>query len=145
MRQIAALFILMFLKLAMANTAEGAVGFIKLGPTGLGNGGPNPLGIPPNATDIEVGFATDSGFETTIGLPGLLFGYRGFSKWGGYVSSGGGIVIDANGAGPGAYSAFGVETGKSVKFYSEYKQTIGITQVGLISPFAVRIGFGLEF
>ena len=119
---------------------------LRMGPAALGNGGSNPLGLPPSVQDLELSLITNKNWEFNVGLPGLLVGLRSVSKWGGYVSLGGGAVIDANGAGPGMYTAFGYDFGwRVLKFNFEYKQAIGITQSALISPYAVRFGVGLWF
>ncbi len=119
---------------------------LRMGPASLGNGGSNPVGLPPHAQDLELSVVTAKNWEFNLGLPGLLAGVRSVSKWGGYVALGGGIVIGANGVGPGMYSAFGYDVGwKVLKFNFEYKQALGITTGALISPYAVRIGVGLWF
>lgn len=128
------------------SSAEAAAYLLRMGPAGLGNGGPNPLGIPPAMTDLELAFVSQSGFEANLGVPGLLLGYRVQKKWGGYVALGGGVAINANGAGPAMYSSFGYDFGwRVIKFNFEYKQAIGISPGALISPYAVRFGMGIWF
>lgn len=140
------LFSTAFLLLFLAQSAYPFGLILRMGPVSLGNGGSNPLGMPPNAQDLELGLVTANNWEFNLGLPGLLAGYRSVAKWGGYVATGGGIVIDANGVGPGMYAAFGYDVGwKTFKVNFEYKQAIGITSAALISPYAVRIGAGLWF
>ncbi len=127
--------------LIFASTATAGIVNLRLGPPGVGTGGTNPLGIPPGATDIDVGYVTQSKWETSLSLvPGLFVGKRiDFS--GPYVSLGGGLAISANGQGPGPYSAFGYDFGKgSLRFNMEYKQSIGFTSTGIVSPYAVRLG-----
>jgi len=119
---------------------------LKMGPASLGNGGSNPLGIPPGATDLALTYVTDNSFEFNLGLPGLLIGQRYTQKWGGYIALGGGVAIDANGAGPAVYSSFGMDTGgDTYKFSMEYQQALGITSKALIAPYAIRIGVGIWF
>lgn len=118
---------------------------LRLGPGSVGNGGANPLGIPPGAADIELNWLSASNWETSLSvIPGLLLGKRqDFGNF--YCSLGGGIVIDANGSGLGPYSAFGWESDTAVKISFEYKQAIGLTGNGIISPYALRMGFGYGF
>jgi len=130
---------------ALATPLWGAGYVLRVGAVSLGNGGANPVGIPPGATDLEFSFIASGGFEANIGLPGLLFGYRAQRAWGGYISTGGGLVMDAHGAGPGVYSAFGADFGRRVKFNIEYKQALGASENGILSPYALRMGCGLWF
>jgi hypothetical protein len=99
------------------------------------------VGLPPGATDIEVGYVTKSKWETNLSLiPGLFFGKR-IEFSGPYVSLGGGLAISGNGVGPGPYSAFGYDAGSgSFRFNIEYKQAMGFTSGGITNPYAVRIG-----
>jgi hypothetical protein len=58
-----------------------------------------------------------------------------------YLGVGGGLIINANGVGVGPYTAFGTELGSGkVKFNAEYKQALGISSAGLLSPYAIRMG-----
>jgi len=118
---------------------------MRLGPPGAGNGGPNPMSIPPGVPDIEVTWLTSRNFEVNVALvPGLLFGQRWKGPEGIYVSGGGGLVINANGVGLGGYTGFGYEAGTGrIRFNAEFKQALGIAGGGLISPYALRIGAGM--
>ena len=119
---------------------------LHVGPPGIGSGGANPLSIPPvNILEYEVEYITSNDFETCLSVsPGIFFGKRTRILRGStYVGLGGGIVIDTNGAGPGAYSSIGYNTsGSFIQFNMEVKQAIGIdsTSHKLISPYALRIG-----
>jgi hypothetical protein len=140
------LIISIFILLFSASTALASGVILRLGPAGLGHGGPNPLGIPPTTTDMELSYVSNSKWEFNLGIPGVFVGGRYQKNWGGYVSLGGGIVIDANAAGPGIYSAFGYDFGWNlVRFNIEYKQAVGVSSVALISPYAVRFGVGIWF
>jgi hypothetical protein len=133
--------ILCSLLLGLGKSAFAGVVNLRLGPPGVGTGGTNPLGIPPGPTDIELGYVSQSKWETSISaVPGLFLGKRlDFS--GPYMSLGGGIAISANGVGPGPYAAFGYDFGKSkFRFNVEYKQAIGFTSSNIINPYALRIG-----
>ncbi len=114
---------------------------LRMGPPGVGTGGTNPVGIPPGPTDIELGYVTSSKWEfSAAAVPGLLLGKR-FDFKGAYMGAGGGLIISANGVGIGPYTSFGFELGSgTLRFNMEYKQAIGITQSGLVSPYAVRAG-----
>ncbi len=128
------------------SSAEPASAFslsLLLGPGSAGNGGSNPVGIPPGTTDIDITMAWDSGFQIDLSLvPGLLFGKRWTSgNW--YVSLGGGILIDANGVGIGPYSTLGYMADWG--FTAEYTQTLGISQLGFVAPGSGRIGYTFKF
>lgn len=116
---------------------------VHVGPPSVGAGGSNPLSIPPlNPIEYEVVYLTDSGREWSFGIvPGILYGGR-FQQGAFYVGIGGGLVISLNGAGPGAYSSFGLDIGNDIKFNVEVKQAIGIdlSANGIVSPYAIRIG-----
>jgi hypothetical protein len=131
--------------LLKAETAYAGLWMIRLGPPSVGTGGSNPLGIPPGAADIELSHISSSNWETSISVvPGLLLGKRqDFGNW--YVTMGGGLVINANGVGLGPYSAFGWESDGSFRYGIEYKQALGLTRDGLISPYAIRAGLGYVF
>ena len=113
-----------------------------MGPASTGNGGSNPLGIPPSALDLEFSYLTDSKWETAFAVcPGLTIGKR-LQSGSLYLGYGGGVIIDGNGSGIGPYTSFGWEIGNKFKFGAEYKQSLGITTIGIISPYAVRLTFG---
>lgn len=121
-----------------ASTSVFAAGYaVRFGPPAVGRGGPNPVGLPPSALDTELSFATRRGFEANLSVTGALFGYRSQAKWGGYVSTGGGIVLDANGSGPGLYSSFGMDLGYASL---EYQRAFGVSGKHTILPYAVRLG-----
>lgn len=117
---------------------------VHVGPPSIGNGGSNPISVPPvDLQEYEVTLVTKSGFESNIAItPGLLFGIRDTFNSDFYVSFGGGLVIDANGTGPGAYSAFGIDRGQKLRFNFEYKQALGFDfgSSTMLCPYAVRIG-----
>lgn len=141
------LFLLLILTVLLVrpSTAYAGLWMIRLGPPSAGTGGSNPLGIPPGAADIELSHISSSNWETSISVvPGLLLGKRqDFGNW--YVTMGGGLVINANGVGLGPYSAFGWESDGSFRYGIEYKQALGLTSDGLISPYAIRAGLGYVF
>jgi hypothetical protein len=118
---------------------------VHLGPPGLGNGGSNPVSIPPiNPLDYEVTYLTDSNYEWNIALsPGLTFGKRETLATEIYASIGAGLILDFNGAGPGVYSSVGWNAGtdnQPVRFNLEFKQALAIASGRIISPYAFRIG-----
>jgi hypothetical protein len=142
--------ILMGLLLLCSMTAaprEGIAGMLvaRFGPPSPGNGGSNPLSIPPTAVDMELAWITTSNWETSISaVPGLLVGKR-FDIGNFYVGLGGGIIISSNGVGLGPYSSFGWETEGTIRLGLEYKQALGLTSSGLVSPSALRLGIGYLF
>jgi hypothetical protein len=94
---------------------------------------------------MEISYLSSSNWETSISIvPGILYGKRqDFNNF--YLTLGGGLIIDANGVGIGPYSAFGWESEGTFRYGIEYKQALGITGSGLISPYAIRFGLGYEF
>ncbi len=126
-----------------AGTVYGKSLTVHVGPPSVGAGGSNPLSLPPlNPVEYEVVYLTDAGREWSIGLvPGILYGGR-FQQGIFYVGVGGGLVISANGGGPGIYSSFGLDAGDRIKFNIEIKQALGIDlgSTGIVSPYALRIG-----
>jgi hypothetical protein len=115
---------------------------LLLGPASAGNGGSNPVGIPPSLGDIAIKYLSSGYYETTVSLvPGLLFGKR-FQDRHLYVSTGGGLLMSISGAGLGVYTSFGLVsgTGSGVHFNAEYTQSLGINGKGWTAPGAGRIG-----
>lgn len=131
--------------LFFSSPAFAGLWMLRFGPPSLGTGGSNPLGIPPSVIDVEVSHTSASNWETSFSIvPGLLFGKRqDFGNY--YVSMGGGLVINANGSGLGPYTAFGWESEGTFRYGIEYKQALGVTGSGLISPYAIRAGLGYVF
>jgi hypothetical protein len=135
------LFITTLLSLSSSSLAGTLM--LRFGPASAGTGGSNPLSLPPSAADTEAAWITDSKWETSLSIvPGLLIGKRHqMDRF--YVGLGGGVIIDANGVGIGPYSSFGWEIGSTFKFGFEYKQALGLTSVGIIHPYALRMSFGI--
>jgi hypothetical protein len=124
----------------------GETSSLKFGPGSSGNGGTNPIGIPPiHPLQIEYTSVSKTGFEWSLGLaPGILFGHR-ISKGSYYFSMGGGIIFSTSAVTIGAYNAFGYVTGDGKPgewhFNYEFKQAIGPDpHGGLTAPSALRVG-----
>ena len=119
---------------------------VHLGPASVGGGGPNPISIPPvNILDYELVWLSKNRSELSVSLfPGLFYGYRATMKNGGYISMGGGLVLNIHGFGPGFYSAFGYNSCGYLCFNIEYKQAIGFITGMTISPYALRIGLTFD-
>ena len=122
---------------------------IHVGPPSVGTGGTNPVSIPPvNPLEYEVEYITNNDLEMNFAItPGILFGKRSeFGNGRFYASFGGGLVLSANGSGPGVYSDFGVNLGESYQFNAEFKQALGFdySSQSIISPYAVRIGINFQ-
>ena len=130
-----------------SSLAEASSVAMLLGPASAGNGGSNPVGIPPSLGDVAIKYLSSGNYETTVSIvPGLLFGKR-FQDRHMYVSTGGGLLISASGAGVGVYTSFGFVsgTGSGVHFNAEYTQSLGINGKGWTAPGAGRIGAIWEF
>jgi hypothetical protein len=95
---------------------------------------------------VDITWVTAKKLEFSLSvIPGLLIGQRWTTSDGLYVSGGGGLIIGANGSGLGVYTAFGWEwKAGDVLLNAELKQALGIGGVGFISPYALRVGAGLE-
>lgn len=131
------------LSLCLVSATPGyAAGYaLRFGPPAVGRGGPNPVGIPPSVVDAELSFVNRRGFQADVSVTGLFAGYRAQKPWGGYVTVGGGVVIDANGAGPGLMTAFGMDLGCGhVCFSMEYERAFGVGGRHTLLPYAVRLG-----
>ena len=117
---------------------------LNVGPPSLGIGGGNPVSIPPvSPLDYSFVYVSEQQREWTLSLsPGAFYGYRyDVNKEAGVYASGGwGIVLDANGIGPGVYAAVGWNRcATTFCFNAEYKQALGLSCI-LMSPYAFRIG-----
>jgi len=135
------------LSLAHSSPAVASAVSLLLGPASAGNGGSNPVGIPPSFGDIAIKYVSSGYYETTVSLvPGLLFGKR-FQDRQLYVSTGGGLLMSISGAGVGVYTSFGLVSGSGsgVHFNAEYTQSLGINGKGWTAPGAGRIGAIWEF
>ena len=119
---------------------------VHVGPPSVGNGGSNPISIPPlNIIEYEVEYITNALVEWNFALtPGFLVGSRSVFAKDYYASFGGGYVIDANGSGPGIYSSLGADLSW---FNIEFKQALGFdfSENYLLSPYAIRIGVNFKF
>lgn len=137
------------LSAAQAPKALGSAITVHIGPPSVGTGGSNPVSVPPvNPLEYEIEYVTDGNFEMNFAVtPGLLFGARSVTSAGVYVGFGGGMVLSANGGGPGIYSSFGINTGKVLQFNAEIKQALGydFNNDTVISPYAFRIGVTVPF
>lgn len=131
----------------LASTSFAGQLTLRLGPPSLGNGGTNPVGLPPGIQDVDITYLTKNNFEMNFSIvPGLLFGKRAVHESGFYMSLGGGLIISANGSGLGPYAGFGWESsGKTFKFNAEFKQSAGVTAAGIVTPYALRLGMTYNF
>jgi hypothetical protein len=121
---------------------------VHIGPPSVGNGGNNPVSIPPvNPVDYEFIYYTKSDMEFSLAIsPGILFGTR--SRFSGmYVAYGGGLVLDANGTGPGIYSSIGYNSDEDFGFNAEFKQALGFDfeSESVLAPYALRVGLTFGF
>ena len=94
---------------------------------------------------MELAWITDSNWETSLSIvPGLLVGKR-HTMGHYYVGLGGGVIMNANGSGLGPYSSFGWQSDGPFILSFEFKQALGFTSSGMISPYALRTGIGYSF
>jgi hypothetical protein len=131
-----------FLLCGAAEAWAGGVA-VRFGPPAVGNGGSNPISIPPAVRDMGLSYVTDKGTEFNLAVTGLSIALREKAKWGGYTSLGGGLAFDANGGGIGPYAAFGVELGCGTSigcFSAEFSHALGFGSRYVASPSALRLG-----
>jgi hypothetical protein len=119
-----------------------------LGPPSLGQGGSNPVSIPPgNVIDWQASYRTDSNSEWMVSVvPGIYYGQR-FTKERLTLGLGGGLLIGVNGVGLGLYQSLGFATQpfwKKYRLEAEYRQIIGYTEAGVEFPYTLRIGVSYE-
>ncbi len=142
-------FVVVAFLFSLIQTASAGEIIVHVGPPSVGQGGTNPVSVPPlNPIEYEFQWISPRGFEANVGItPGLLFGARTPFSSGLYLGVGGGLVISGNGVGPGVYSSFGWNCGKKIFFNTEFKQAIGIALHNnkIISPYALRVGMGLRW
>ena len=116
---------------------------LNVGPLSGGQGGSNPLSIPPlNFAEYQFIYTTSQNSEFVVGvIPGIFYGIRSSEKSPVYVSVGGGLVIDLNGVGVGIMSSVGANLFcAKVCFNMEYRQALAPSSGTLLSPYALRIG-----
>lgn len=139
-------FIFAILLLAIAPKLLASEVQLKLGPASVGNGGTNPLGIPPGATDIDITYLTESDLHIAVSVsPGISIGqlFRHGSLFG---VLGGGLAISVNGAALALFSAVGWQRSfhEDFSYLIEYRSAIGAGAY-IITPYALRMGVGYEF
>ena len=135
--------------IVMPQRAYGARISAVIGPPTLGQGGSNPLSIPPgNPVDWQVSYINDAGREWMLSIiPGIFYGQR-FQIDQVTIGLGGGILVSSNGLGVGVYQSVGWETLPFWKVYRaevEYRQVIGLAAEGTEFPYTLRIGVSYEF
>lgn len=136
--------LLIYCLLSCSLPAWGKAGYaLRLGPPSVGQGGPNPITFSP--VEYQLQYVHANNLEANASFTGLFLGKRYYLSDRTYVSLGGGLVLSANGGGFGVYSAFGADffCGKAVCMSAEYTKALGFANVGLISPYGVRIGASL--
>lgn len=116
---------------------------LNVGPLSGGQGGSNPLSIPPlNFAEYQFIYTTSQNSEFVVGIiPGVFYGIRSSEKGPFYASVGGGLVIDMNGVGVGVMSSAGANLFCSkVCLNVEYRHALAPSKGTLLSPYALRIG-----
>ncbi len=122
---------------------------VVIGPPSLGQGGSNPVSIPPiNIIDWQVAYVTDANREMIFSLvPGLFYGQRWYLDQF-YAALDAGILVTTSGVGLGVAEALGYHTGtfwKRLRAQVEYRQILGIAGYGLQYPYTLRMGVTYEF
>lgn len=141
-------FPLFLLLLLSSETAlAGRVGAL-LGPPSLGQGGSNPVSIPPlSPLDWQLTYVTDTDREFMLSvIPGLFYGQR-WRKDQFSIGFAGGILISTNGVGVAVSQSLNWESKpfwESFRFEAEYRQVIGYTEIGAEFPYAIRVGLNYE-
>lgn len=115
-----------------------------VGPPSLGQGGSNPVSIPPgNPTDWQLTYLTEQDREYVLSvIPGLFYGQR-WRKDSLSIGFAGGLLISTNGVGVGLSQSLHWESEvfwDDWRFEAEYRQVIGVTKIGLEFPYAIRLG-----
>lgn len=132
------------LALLRATALEAKKWDIVIGPPSVGQGGSNPVSIPPlSPVDWQVSYVTDEEREWVFSVvPGLLYGQR-WTHENIYMALGGGLLVTTSGLGIGGYHAIGMESEpfmKNFRMVFEYRQALGIASDGPQFPYTVRIG-----
>lgn len=112
---------------------------LGIGPTSLGVGGSNPpSGI--RAYEYQGLLLFDDHEFLFSVAPGIFWSKRSSTK-GAYISFGGGMVVDANGIGPGVNAGFGYNAFCEDQCLNiEFRKAIGFVSGHILAPYAVRIG-----
>ncbi len=119
-----------------------------IGPPSLGQGGSNPVSIPPaNIIDWQASYRGDQGSEWTLSvIPGLYYGRR-WTKERFSLGVGAGVLISTQGVGLGVYQSVSYQTEpfwKRYHFEAEYRQVIGYVSKGVEFPYSFRIGISYD-
>jgi len=131
--------------LASPETAHAARYGVFVGPPALGIGDPNPITFV-SPVEYELQFVTERGLEFRAAIIGLSGGYRLSGEWGGYLSLGAGLVLNANGLGIGPSAAIGYDFFcVTVCATAEYFQAAGLSLAGVVAPYALRLGVSVAF
>lgn len=120
-----------------------------LGPPSLGQGGSNPISVPPaNPLDWQLSWLTDKDQEFMLSvIPGFFYSQR-WRKDQFAIGFGGGLLISANGPGVGLSQSLHWESTPfwtNWRLEAEYRQVIGVTEIGAEFPYAIRFGTGYQF
>ncbi|RZA21052.1 MAG: hypothetical protein EOP10_17265 [Proteobacteria bacterium] len=135
---------------AVIGTTKAEAGRVSalIGPPSLGQGGSNPVSVPPfNAIDWQVHYVTDHDTEFMVSvIPGFFLGKR-WRKDQLSIGFAGGMLISTNGLGVGLSQSLSWESQPfwtNWRFEAEYRQVIGYTVLGAEFPYAIRLGINYE-
>lgn len=136
--------LLCLLLLLWAGLAEAKKWDVVIGPPSIGQGGSNPVSIPPvSPVDWQLSYINEDDREWVFSVvPGLLYGQR-WTHENLYAALGGGLLVTTSGLGIGGYHALGMETEpfwEKFRVVFEYRQIVGYASDGPQFPYTVRIG-----
>lgn len=122
---------------------------LLLGPPSLGQGGSNPVAIPPaNPIDWQVTYVNPQKRELVFSIiPGFFYGQRWYLE-NVYAAFDAGILLTTSGIGAGVAQALGYHSGEiwgGARFQVEYRQIVGYARYGLQFPYTLRMGLSHEF
>lgn len=140
---------LVILLLSLASPAAASSLEFLIGPPSLGQGGSNPVSIPPvNPFDWQINYVNEQQREMVFSLlPGALYGQRFYLDQV-YAGLGGGVLLTSGGLGLGLYHAVGFQSGEIMKrfrMHAEYRQIVGIANYGAQFPYTLRLGLSYAF
>ena len=139
--------LLIYSSLATSAFGQGRVS-VLMGPPSMGQGGSNPLSLPPSALDFHASYVTSEQSEFTLSVvPGAFYGKRWLGEHGLRAGFGAGVLLSLFGIGPALYQSVGWESPRlwdKLRLDAEFRQLVGVTEIGLEFPYVLRMGLSYE-